>query len=115
MPHGVTPKQFEHIYQQAEIVHVKKGDIVVQERQAMTHVCLVTQGETRAQALGRRLTAASFNAAARCRRRCRSNGRSIELDVGGRGLEKWPFLQAYWNTQQQQQQQQQNYFIYGDQ
>ncbi|KAL7571107.1 hypothetical protein ACA910_014717 [Epithemia clementina (nom. ined.)] len=60
MPHGVTPKQFEHIYQQAEIVLVKKGQVVVHERQEMTHVCLVINGETRAQALGRRLTAASF-------------------------------------------------------
>ena len=106
MPHGVTPKQFEHIYQQAEIVHVKKGDIVVQERQAMTHVCLVTQGETRAQALGRRLTAASFNAAAGVEDDAAATEDRLSW-TSGAWIGEMAFLQAYWNTQQQQQQQQQ--------
>jgi CRP-like cAMP-binding protein len=59
MPHGVTPKQFEMIYANAEIVHVKKGTFLVRQNETFHYVYLVVSGTTRASALGRFLTAAS--------------------------------------------------------
>lgn len=59
MPHGITPKQFELIYQAAHVLHVKKGECLVRQNAMFHHVDLVVAGTTRASVLGRFLTAAS--------------------------------------------------------
>lgn len=60
MPHGVTPKHFESIYNAAEIVHYRKGDVIVRQGQHLEHVYLVVKGPTRASILNRRVSAASI-------------------------------------------------------
>mmetsp|Transcript_19230 Transcript_19230/g.41331 ORF Transcript_19230/g.41331 Transcript_19230/m.41331 type:complete len:550 (-) Transcript_19230:1213-2862(-) len=98
MPHGVTPRQFETIYNKAEIVHVKKGEHIVEEGQEMISVILVTHGETRAQTgLGmRRLTAASFK-----HHEETEDGAANRLAwTSGAWIGEIAFLERYWNKQQ---------------
>lgn len=59
MPHGVTPKQFEMIYQRANTISYKKGELIVKQGDPLKHVYLVVKGKTRANYMGRRLTAIS--------------------------------------------------------
>lgn len=59
MPHGVTPKQFEMIWNKAKIVTKKEGEVVTLAGKPSTRIYLVIQGSTRANILGRHLTAAS--------------------------------------------------------
>lgn len=59
MPHGVTPKQFEMVWNKAKLVTRKRSDIITLAGTPMTHIALVIQGTTKANILGRHLTAAS--------------------------------------------------------
>lgn len=59
MPHGVTPKQFETICQRAKTISYKKGEFIVKQGDPLKHVYLVVKGKTRANYMGRRLTAIS--------------------------------------------------------
>lgn len=59
MPSGVTPKQFEFILQKASRQYYKKGDVIVKQGDVLDKVYLVVKGKTRAQYMGRRLTAVS--------------------------------------------------------
>ena len=59
MPHGVTPKQFEMVWNKAKLVTRYRGDIITMAGTPMTHIALVIQGTTKANILGRHLTAAS--------------------------------------------------------
>eukprot|EP00977_Amphora_coffeiformis_P020391 scaffold8204_cov177-Amphora_coffeaeformis.AAC.9 len=59
-PHGITPKQFEYIMKKAEIIRLKKGEVLIREGDPLRHVFLITTGHTRAHHLGRRLTAVSY-------------------------------------------------------
>ena len=61
MPHGITPKQFQLIYQRAQIVHLKKGDCLVQKGEKYRNVYLIVDGWTRANIAGRYLTAVSIS------------------------------------------------------
>jgi len=60
MPHGITPKQFESIWKEAEIARYEKGSAIIKQGERQQHVCLVIRGHTRANILGRRISAASF-------------------------------------------------------
>jgi len=60
MPHGVTPKQFEMLLGIANVVHVKKGEILVENGKNLDSVYLVKSGSIDGVAnLKRRVTAAS--------------------------------------------------------
>jgi CRP-like cAMP-binding protein len=59
LPHGITPKQFERIEQHAELVKLKKGEVLVRQGEDLESVYLIRAGSTQARALGRRLSAAS--------------------------------------------------------
>ena len=60
MPHGVTPRQFEKLIQRAQLIHLKRGDILIQKGQELDSVYLVSSGATEAVGnLSRRITAAS--------------------------------------------------------
>ncbi|GKY97479.1 hypothetical protein MPSEU_000706300 [Mayamaea pseudoterrestris] len=58
--HGITPKQFEIIYNRAEVIHVPKNKLIVRQGEKLDHVYLVVKGQTQASALGRRLSAVSI-------------------------------------------------------
>ena len=59
MPSGVTPKQFELVMKKATTMAFKKGDLIVQQGDVLNELYLVVSGKTRAQYMGRRLTAVS--------------------------------------------------------
>lgn len=59
MPHGVTPKQFEKICSRAKTIAYKKRELIVKQGDPLKHVYLVVKGNTRANYMGRRLTAVS--------------------------------------------------------
>lgn len=59
MPSGVTPKQFELITKRATTKLYKQGQVIVKQGDPLDHVYLVVKGKTRAQYMGRRLTAVS--------------------------------------------------------
>jgi CRP-like cAMP-binding protein len=59
MPHGVTPKQFEKICSRAKTITYKQGQLIVKQGDPLKHVYLVVEGKTRANYMGRRLTAVS--------------------------------------------------------
>ena len=59
MESGVTPKQFEKVIRKARVLQVKKGDLIVRQGDVLEHVYLVIKGKTRANYMGRKLTAVS--------------------------------------------------------
>jgi len=65
MSHGVSPRQFETIFESAEICTYKKGEAITKQGEDQEHVYLVIRGHTRATSRGRRLSAASFKEAAK--------------------------------------------------
>lgn len=102
MPHGVTPKQFELIDQRAEILHVKKGTLIIKQHDELKHVYLVVNGSTRASILGRFLTAASTTPTAHEERVGGASGAWI----GEMALLERVWLQEQGKQQQQHQQKQ---------
>jgi CRP-like cAMP-binding protein len=59
MDHGVTPKQFSWVEENAETNSVKQGETLIQKGDIIDRVFLVLKGSTHAHILGQRLTAAS--------------------------------------------------------
>ena len=59
MPHGVTPKQFEMMWNRAKIVKRKKGEAITSAGKPNDLIYLVIEGSTRANILGRHLTVMS--------------------------------------------------------
>ena len=59
LPHGMTPKQLEAVWNKARVVQVSKGDAILKTNQPLDSVWLVIEGKTRANMLGRHLTAVS--------------------------------------------------------
>ncbi|KAL3823058.1 LOW QUALITY PROTEIN: hypothetical protein ACHAXA_011110, partial [Cyclostephanos tholiformis] len=56
-PHGVTPKQFEKVYDAGTTRIVRKGGVITREGEIIRSVKLIVRGNTRASTLGRHLTA----------------------------------------------------------
>jgi CRP-like cAMP-binding protein len=91
MPHGVTPKQFEAIDNKAEIVKLKAGSTLIKCGEKQEYVYLIVDGSTRANILGRHLTAAS------------TTPKAHEDQVGGASgawVGEMTFLEAYWIKEQ---------------
>jgi hypothetical protein len=60
MTHGITPKQFERLENKADILHIKKGDVIIRKGATpINHIYLVVKGATSASILGRHLSAHS--------------------------------------------------------
>jgi len=93
MPHGVTPKQFQLLLQHGKRVILKKGQCVVMEGEEPSKVSLVVQGSTRANRMGRRLTAVS----SATRNRHRKEGGNAGAWVG-----EMAFLENHWHKRQLQ-------------
>lgn len=91
MPHGVTPKQFEAIDAKAEVLHVKKNSTIITKGEKLQYVYLIVDGSTRANILGRHLTAAS------------TTPQAHESQMGGASgawVGEMSFLESYWIKEQ---------------
>jgi CRP-like cAMP-binding protein len=91
MPHGVTPKQFEAIDNKAQVVKLKAGSTLIKQGEKQEYVYLIVDGSTRANILGRHLTAAS------------TTPKAHEDQVGGASgawVGEMTFLEAYWIKEQ---------------
>jgi CRP-like cAMP-binding protein len=88
---GVTPKQFETIYKAAKLRNLKRGEKLVTAGDTMESVYLVIEGSTRANILGRHLTAASMTPEMH---QNRPGGAS------GAWVGEMAFLEAYWLKEQ---------------
>jgi CRP-like cAMP-binding protein len=91
MPHGVTPKQFEAIDNKAQVVKLKAGSTLIKQGEKQEYVYLIVAGSTRANILGRHLTAAS------------TTPKAHEDQVGGASgawVGEMTFLEAYWIKEQ---------------
>jgi len=95
MPHGITPRQFETLYERAEKQVIPKGQAIIRQGEKVDHVTLVVSGSTRASISGRRLTAASA-----------IRPKSItEKQPGGNSgawIGEMSFLETYWNKEEQE-------------
>jgi len=92
MPHGVTPKQFDKIYQKAKVITVKRGQPIVTQGEKLKGVYLVVQGKTRATALGRRISAVSSSPTPH------DDRVSVE---SGAWIGEIAFLEQYWIKEQE--------------
>lgn len=92
MPHGVTPKQFERIEQKATLFRLKKGDLLIEKGQNLTHVYLIIEGSTQAHIFGRRLTAASTSQG--------TKGDQKEGGDSGAWAGEMAFLNCFWEKEQ---------------
>jgi CRP-like cAMP-binding protein len=92
MPSGITPKQFERIYQKAKIFKLKKGELLIRKGDKLDHVYLIVKGSTQAHILGRRLTAASTNSETR--------GGQKEGGDSGAWAGEMAFLKRFWEKEQ---------------
>jgi CRP-like cAMP-binding protein len=91
MPHGVTPKQFEAIDNKAQVVKLKANSTLIKQGEKQEYVYLIVDGSTRANILGRHLTAASTTPMAH------------KDQVGGASgawVGEMTFLEAYWIKEQ---------------
>jgi CRP-like cAMP-binding protein len=91
LPHGLTPKQFEIIMRTAKSITVKKGGVIVRHGVQMDQIYLVMSGATRANILGRHLTAVS------------SAPNNKDRKVGGDSgawIGEMAFLESYWEKEQ---------------
>lgn len=93
MPHGVTPKQFERLYQRAYCFKLSKGRVLLRKGDKLDHVYLIIEGSTQAHILGRRLTAASTNDETR--------GDQKEGGDSGVWVGEIAFLKQFWEKEQQ--------------
>jgi len=59
MPHGITPRQYKKLINRAKRVKVAQGEVIVRRGDHTESIHLVVAGRTRANVLGRRVTAAS--------------------------------------------------------
>lgn len=91
LPHGITPKQFESIFEKAKKIKVPQGECIIRQGEKLDHVYLVAEGATRASILGRHLTAASTSPTAH------------EEHVGGASgawVGEMAFLECFWVREQ---------------
>jgi len=92
MPHGVTPKQFERIEKSANILRLKKGELLIQKGERPHSVYLIAEGSTNALVLGRRLTAASTS--------IETKGGQKEGGDSGAWAGEMAFLKQFWEKEQ---------------
>ena len=59
LPHGLTPKQLELVWDRATLRHAPKGQAILVKDQPLQKIWLVVHGKTRANILGRHLSAVS--------------------------------------------------------
>ena len=97
MSHGVTPKQFESIYNAAEVIRYKKGTPILRQGEVMRHVFLVAKGHTFASSLGRRVSAASVS---QTEIEPSSDDRKASKGAGGAWAGEMSFLEQYWQKEQ---------------
>jgi len=91
MPHGVTPKQFEAIHAKAVTVQIAAGQRLISQGEKLSNVYLITEGSTRANILGRHLTAAS------------TTPKAHQDQMGGASgawVGEMTFLESYWLKEQ---------------
>jgi CRP-like cAMP-binding protein len=91
LPHGITPKQFETIYNTAKILDYNKGSCIVRQGAKLDHVYLVVKGHTRANILGRRLSAVSTKP---------SPSDRMHGAAPGAWIGEMAFLEQYWVKEQ---------------
>lgn len=87
-PHGVTPKQFEKLMSKGQRKEMKAGALLSRQGEQIDKVVLVVRGKTRANVLGRHLTAIG------------SAPGNREKNVGGDSgawVGEMAFLQAMWD------------------
>mmetsp|Transcript_35876 Transcript_35876/g.75523 ORF Transcript_35876/g.75523 Transcript_35876/m.75523 type:complete len:474 (+) Transcript_35876:206-1627(+) len=87
-PHGVTPKQFEKVMKKGVTKIVKKGDVLSRQGEQISSVKLVVKGDTRANVMGRHLTAMGS---------VRGNRYSLQGGDSGAWVGEMAFLQSLWD------------------
>ena len=88
-PHGVSPKQFEKVMKTGQVRIIKKGEVLSRAGQCMSHVKLVVRGNTRANVMGRHLTAMGS---------MRGN-RNLQGGDSGAWIGEMAFLQSLWDKE----------------
>jgi CRP-like cAMP-binding protein len=96
MPHGITPKQFERIYNKAEIIHIAKDECLIRKGDRLEYVYLIVDGWTRANILGRYLTAGSFQPPPDT---SSSSSSTNKHSSSGAWIGEIAFLEGYWNKE----------------
>lgn len=91
-PHGVTPKQFEKIMSAGESRIIKKGGVLLRQGEQITSLKLVVRGHTRANVMGRHLTAMGS---------ARGNRHSMQGGNSGAWIGEMAFLQSLWDQDQE--------------
>ena len=89
-PHGVSPKQFEKVMQTGQVRIIKKGDLLSRAGQCLSHVKLVVRGNTRANVMGRHLTAMGS---------MRGNRNIMQGGDSGAWIGEMAFLQSMWDKE----------------
>eukprot|EP00980_Cylindrotheca_fusiformis_P007591 scaffold1580_cov116-Cylindrotheca_fusiformis.AAC.26 len=95
LPHGITPKQFERIEAKAESFELKKGEYLTRRYEKLNHVFLVIEGKTKANILGRHVTALG---------KIETRKEAEEVDRpphSGAWVGEMGFLDYYWHKEQQ--------------
>ncbi|KAL7546333.1 hypothetical protein ACHAWF_009661 [Thalassiosira exigua] len=87
-PHGVTPKQFEKIMSNGKTRIIKKGDVVSRQGDQASSVKLIVRGDTRANVMGRHVTAMGS---------IRGNRDSLQGGDSGAWVGEMAFLQSMWD------------------
>ena len=87
-PHGVTPKQFEKVMSMGTSRIIKKGDVLSRQGETMSSVKLVVYGDTRANIMGRHLTAMGS---------VKGNRYSMQGGNSGAWIGEMAFLQSLWD------------------
>ena len=87
-PHGVSPKQFEKVVSTGTVRLIKKGDILSRQGECISSVKLVVRGNTRANVMGRHLTAMGSQ---------KGNRDSMQGGDSGAWIGEMAFLQSLWD------------------
>lgn len=86
--HGVTPKQFEKLMSIGKTQIIKKGGVLSRQGEQISSVKLVVQGDTRANAMGRHLTAMGS---------VKGNRYAMQGGDSGAWVGEMAFLQSLWD------------------
>mmetsp|Transcript_31995 Transcript_31995/g.67261 ORF Transcript_31995/g.67261 Transcript_31995/m.67261 type:complete len:472 (+) Transcript_31995:87-1502(+) len=86
--HGVTPKQYEKVMSTGKIRIIKKGGVLSRQGEQISSVKLVVRGDTRANAMGRHLTAMGS---------VKGNRYSMQGGDSGAWVGEMAFLQSLWD------------------
>ncbi|KAL9188794.1 hypothetical protein ACHAXT_007172 [Thalassiosira profunda] len=87
-PFGVTPKQFEKVMSQGKMRIIPKGGVLSRQGEQMSSVKLVVRGKTRANVMGRHLTAMGSMP---------GNRLSMQGGDSGAWVGEMAFLQSLWD------------------